>query len=297
MYVDVQSGTCNGCVISRIGNVNINFVGMYVVSYTAKGSANIQSDTLQIVFKVTNLIPPILHLYSGDTIEIEVFSNYTEPGYFALAAYSGDTLTSSVTFTSTVRMDSLGTYSILYSVTDAFGLTTTQTRYVIVTDKTPPKVNVFFHSSQSFPVGTQFYETNISVIALDNYYNQGEISITIDTSQFNPDNVGTYFLYVSATDPSGNTSSLQAYTIDIVPKTGLEYIDQSNGVRIYPNPSTKDVYIHSPEQIISVKVYDLNGRLIQQNTSSEKIQIENPGTFIMEFETAKMTFRRKILVD
>jgi hypothetical protein len=102
---------------------------------------------------------------------------------------------------------------------------------------------------------------------------------------------------VSATDPSGNTSSLQAYTIDIVPKTGLEYIDQSNGVRIYPNPSTKDVYIHSPEQIISVKVYDLNGRLIQQNTSSEKIQIENPGTFIMEIETAKMTFRRKILVD
>lgn len=297
MYVDVQSGTCNGCVISRIGNVNINFAGMYVVSYTAKGSANIQSDTLQIVFKVTNLIPPILHLYSGDTIEIEVLSHYIEPGYFALSAYSGDTLTSSVTFTSTVIMDSLGTYSILYSVTDAFGLTTNKTRYVIVSDRTPPMVNVHFNLGKSFPVGTLFYEMNIKLTATDNYHDIEDVSVMIDTSQLNPNVVGKYFIYFSAKDTSNNVSTTQYFEIDIVPQTGLENIDQSKDISVFPNPSNKTVFIQSADKVISVKVYDSNGRLIQHNQSVEKVKFEYSGTFIIEIETEKSTFRKKILVD
>jgi formylglycine-generating enzyme required for sulfatase activity len=75
---------------------------------------------------------PELELFGGAAITREAGQAWAEPGVAAHDARGGN-LTSSVTVTGTVDVNSTGTYVLTYSVADAAGNTATATRTVTVT--------------------------------------------------------------------------------------------------------------------------------------------------------------------
>ena len=92
-------------------------------------------------------IPPVITLLGANPLYIEWSSNpqpYSayELGATALDHCDGD-LTSNITIDSTaVLTGTLGTYSVIYNVTDSLGNAATMTRTVIVQDTTPPVINI-----------------------------------------------------------------------------------------------------------------------------------------------------------
>ncbi len=75
--------------------------------------------------------PPEIKLKGDKIMTIELNSTFVEPGYTAEDDEDGD-ITSSVVVTGTVNVNSAGTYSLTYTVSDAAGNIGTTTRTVIV---------------------------------------------------------------------------------------------------------------------------------------------------------------------
>ena len=76
-------------------------------------------------------ISTIIHLDGNNPIYFNAGDTYYEPGFNAIDAIDGD-LTAKVEVTNEVDMTKEGTYRILYSVVNSSGVTTSETRTVII---------------------------------------------------------------------------------------------------------------------------------------------------------------------
>lgn len=101
-----------------------------IVTYFVQDSAG---NTAQVERQIVYYDPdaPVLELYGDETITLPAGSEYLEPGYRATDACQGD-LTELVQVEGTVDIYRAGTYTIQYTVTDAYGNTTSATRTVTV---------------------------------------------------------------------------------------------------------------------------------------------------------------------
>ena len=86
-------------------------------------------------------MPPTIVLSGQTNMTISLGSVYVEPGYTATDDTDGD-ITDMVTITGTVDTNTLGTYTISYTVSDSSGNTATQTRTVTVLPNTQPPAHV-----------------------------------------------------------------------------------------------------------------------------------------------------------
>lgn len=84
-------------------------------------------------------IPPQIHLEEGEDYAIPTGIAYTEPGYRAQDNVDGD-ITAQVTVEGSVDCFRPGIYPITYTVTDAYGNTTTVSRNVSVTAAPRPEI-------------------------------------------------------------------------------------------------------------------------------------------------------------
>lgn len=114
------------------------FLTQKVKSFSADGkvyyrvsdsSGNVTVVTREIFYD--DPIPPTLALEGDAEIFLIRGRTYTEPGYSAQDNCDGD-LTDSVTVSGEVDTQTLGTYELVYSVTDSYQNTTTATRTVTV---------------------------------------------------------------------------------------------------------------------------------------------------------------------
>lgn len=69
---------------------------------------------------------------------------------------------------------------------------------------------------------------------------------------------------ISATDEAGNVTSC-SFNLTVDETLGLENTTLENDVLIYPNPTSKDITISysGNQQLVSVKVVDLNGKIVR----------------------------------
>ena len=68
---------------------------------------------------------------------------------------------------------------------------------------------------------------------------------------------------------------------------------------LYPNPTKDQISINSNERIISVEVFNLNGKnIIQKQNAIQTIDLSqiNPGIYLIKVETENKTFSRKIII-
>lgn len=85
---------------------------------------------------------PKIKLSGGDTIEVPVGSDYTEPGVFQEGGVLGRKALYDVTVTGTVDTSTEGSYELTYSFVDKYGNTITKTRTVIVAAQDPNRAAV-----------------------------------------------------------------------------------------------------------------------------------------------------------
>ncbi|MDO5569436.1 MAG: polysaccharide deacetylase family protein [bacterium] len=100
------------------------------ITYTSTDSSNNTTTLIRDIVYIDD-VAPVITLNSGETINVVLGSNYNEAGYKATDNCDED-ITDKVTIKSNVNTDSVGTYTIEYSVTDNAGNVATATRTVKV---------------------------------------------------------------------------------------------------------------------------------------------------------------------
>ena len=113
--------------VSVTGIVDSNVIGTYTIKY----KYGISTAKREVTVVPRPSISTIIHLDGNNPIYFNAGDTYYEPGFNAIDAIDGD-LTAKVEVTNEVDMTKEGTYRILYSVVNSSGVTTSETRTVII---------------------------------------------------------------------------------------------------------------------------------------------------------------------
>ena len=108
-------------------NLDSNTIGTYTITYSLHDITKIR--TVKVVAKPD--IITVIHLNGEKNIYLNVGETFNEPGYSAIDAIDGD-LTDKVKVSGSFDTSNIGTYRIIYSVVNSSGVTTSETRTIIV---------------------------------------------------------------------------------------------------------------------------------------------------------------------
>ncbi|MBI4068087.1 DUF5011 domain-containing protein [Candidatus Kaiserbacteria bacterium] len=187
--------------IATSSNVNVNVLGAYAVIYSVSDTAGNLATSSRIV-NVVDMTPPILTLIGSTTVSVEVGGAYIDPGASATDNYDND-LTPSITTSSNVNVNVIGTYAVNFSVSDSSGNTATATRVVSVVDTTIPVITLIGSSTIIHEAGIPYIDEGAT--ATDNY--DGIITGNIATSStVNTAAVGNYEVRYNVQDSSMNAA-------------------------------------------------------------------------------------------
>ncbi|MDB4067345.1 DUF5011 domain-containing protein [Flavobacteriaceae bacterium] len=116
--------------ITSSGTVNTATEGTYTIEYSVSDAAgNIASVSRTVIVSLD--LPPTITLTGSSTITLLVGDTYIEDGCVATDEIDGD-LTSSIITTGTVDTSTVGTYTLVYSITDSASNIVSTTRTVII---------------------------------------------------------------------------------------------------------------------------------------------------------------------
>src|SRR5690606_23691982 len=119
--------------------INNMIVGDYDLTYTAQDPSGNQAIPVIRTIQVRDQTAPVLTLI-GDTVIIEVNSNFSDPGYLVSDNYDA---TVPVTVTGSVDHTRTGVYVLFYVATDAGGNSSpTLVRIVNVVDTKAPVITL-----------------------------------------------------------------------------------------------------------------------------------------------------------
>ncbi|SDE23050.1 protein of unknown function [Pricia antarctica] len=147
---DNVDGNITGSVVVG-GNLNTNALGTYTITYDVRDVAGNAAVQKIRTVEVVDTTPPVISL-SGGMVSMKVYRNFPEPGYYASDNIDGN-LTDRVVVGGDLNTNSVGIYSVTYTVSDNAGNTALQkSRTVEVT----PLVTSFNPSTGIYraPAGT-----------------------------------------------------------------------------------------------------------------------------------------------
>ena len=137
---------------------------------------------------------PVITILGDNPATVELGSSYTDAG---ATSDGGET----VTVSGVVDTNTVGTYSITYTSSDAAGNTSTATRTVNVVDTTAPVLTLTGDNPATVELGSTYSDPGATATDLDT------VTVT-STSNVDTDTVGTYTITYTATDASGNSSTI-----------------------------------------------------------------------------------------
>ena len=118
--VDNIDGVITSSIVV-VSTVDVNAVGSYTVTYNVSDAAG--NAALQVSRTVTitpDATIPIITLLGGTEVSLELGSTYTDAGATAADNIDGD-ITANIAVVSTVDVNTVGTYTVTYDVSDAAG--------------------------------------------------------------------------------------------------------------------------------------------------------------------------------
>jgi hypothetical protein len=197
--------------VQTISTVDTANIGVYFVKYFVTDYSGNTSDTLvRTVIVELNSTGPALVLNPPLIYNLEVGTDFVEPGFIALDN-TGGSLNGDVITATNLNKNKVGDYTYHYSITDAFNFTKTATRQIRVRDTTKPVfVPRFTGAEYKHQINTVFNPLTI-MGATDNYDKSLSISFS---SGVNPNIIGKYFVVYNVTDSSGNVAT--ALTVPVV---------------------------------------------------------------------------------
>jgi hypothetical protein len=192
--------------IVTVNSVDVNTVGTYTVTYIVSDAAgNAASQVSRTVNITPDVTIPIITLLGESEVSLELGSTYTDAGATAVDNIDGD-ITSNIAVVSTVDVNTVGTYTVTYNVSDAAGNAASQvSRTVNITpDVTIPVITLLGETEISLELGSIY--TDAGATAIDNI--DGDITAGIlVTSTVDVNTVGTYTVTYNVSDAAGNAAT------------------------------------------------------------------------------------------
>jgi len=198
--------------ITISGSVNTNSPGTYFITYDVSDASGNTADT---VIRTVNIIQdttaPLIVLNGASVINLEQGDTYTEQGATALDDVDGD-ITSSITIGGdNINTSVVGSYDVIYSVSDAAGNFSQKTRKVNVSlDATVPVITLNGLSEINLNVGDNYEDAGAT--AQDNFDGVLTDNIIID-NPVNTNVVGTYLVTYNVSDMAGNSADTAIRTV------------------------------------------------------------------------------------
>ena len=165
---------------------------------------------------------PVITLSGEAEVSLELGSIYTDAGATAVDNIDDD-ITSNIVVTSTVDVNTVGTYTVTYNVSDAAGNAASQiSRTVNITpDVTIPIITLLGEVEVSLELGSIF--TDAGATAVDNI--DGDITANIVTvNSVDVNLVGSYTVTYNVSDEAGNAASQVSRTVNITPDVTIPVI-------------------------------------------------------------------------
>ena len=163
--------------------------------------------------KTNDTISPVITLIGNSTLTLEAGSSYTELGSTATDSVDGN-LTEQIKISGAVDPSKVGTYTLYYSVSDSSGNEAIKAiRKVTVTDTISPVITLIGNSTLTLEAGSSY--TELGSTATDSV--DGNLTEQIKISGIvEPSKVGTYTLYYSVVDSSGNEAAKAIRKVTVV---------------------------------------------------------------------------------
>ncbi|MTH54073.1 DUF5011 domain-containing protein, partial [Bacillus mangrovi] len=188
--------------IKVTGSVNVNGVGIYVLTYSVTDKSGNTSSAERKVTVIDNVKPVI----TGTQDKQINFNDAFNPlaGVSASDNNDGD-LTSAIKVTGSVNINKAGIYVLTYSVTDKSGNTSSAQRKITVIDNIKPVITGTQDKQINF---NDAFDPLAGVTASDN--NDGDLTSAIKIEGLvDVNKAGSYTLTYSVTDKSGNAVSAE----------------------------------------------------------------------------------------
>lgn len=200
--------------ISTSNNVDVNTPGTYQVTYNVSDAAGNAATQMVRTVTVSDLTAPVITLTGSSNLDLNVGGTYTELGATAVDNIDGD-VTSSISISNNVDVNTPGTYQVTYNVSDAAGNTATQVvRTVEVLDVTPPVITITGSSTLSLDVGDTYIE--LGATATDD--TDGDLTSNISIINNVDVNIaGTYSVTYTVSDAAGNEASETRQVVVTIP--------------------------------------------------------------------------------
>ena len=207
--------------ITVTSTVDTNTIGSYTVTYTVSDTAGNQATAVRTVIVEDSTLPSIT-LIGPNTVTVEAGSSYSDAGATATDSYDGD-LTSSIATNNNVDSNTVGSYTVTYTVSDSSGNTATASRTVNVVDTTAPVITISGANPVDVDLGTTYNDAGASATDA----NDGDLtsSITV-SSNVDTNTVGTYTVTYTVSDAAGNQAT-ETRTVNVVDNNNptTHYID------------------------------------------------------------------------
>ncbi|MDF1597591.1 MAG: DUF5011 domain-containing protein [Acidimicrobiia bacterium] len=215
---DANDGNLSSAIVIDASAVNPAVVGPYPVTYDVSDAAGNAAVRVTRTVNVVDATAPAISLLGANPLVLEAGSPFVDPGASAFDAYDGDISGSIVVNASLVNTSRLGSYPVTYNVADSEGnLAPTVTRTVRVVDTTPPVITLVGPNPLSLFVGGIYLEPGAS--AIDGFDGTISGSIVVDVSALNLAAAGTYPIFYSVVDSSGNPATAIRLVSVVVPNS------------------------------------------------------------------------------
>lgn len=193
--------------IKVTGKVNSSVVDTYTVTYTVSDASNNKATKIRKVI-ISDDKPPVLELIGPAEVKLEFGNHYEELGAMAMDSRDGD-LTSKIQISGNVNERVAGVYTLIYSVKDKAGNTSSLNRTITVLgDVTPPEMTLIGSTPMYLNIGERYKEMGCK--AIDNVdgdlTKQRLIKVKGRVNSMVP---GSYKIIYTARDKAGNVSSIE----------------------------------------------------------------------------------------
>ncbi|GAB2572671.1 immunoglobulin-like domain-containing protein [Gracilibacillus alcaliphilus] len=235
------------------GQVDISKLGSYQVAYKVADSSGNQTEVMRTVEVVDTTNPEII-LEGKAEITLELGDSYQESGAIAKDNYDGD-ISDQIKIIRDVNIEQVGTYELIYTVTDSSGNVTSGTRTVHIVDTTAPAdLKLSALETTTNTITLVFSAFDLAGIKTYILFRDGEEIATIDgeaatyTDQtLQPGETYTYSL--AAVDYSNNLSEEATLTVTTqqTEKVQVENIEKLTDLSVAYGTARKDLSL--PDQV------------------------------------------------
>ena len=183
-----------------------SILGDYTLVYTADNG--FLTSSVSRMVHVVDTTAPVLALMGDAAITVEAATTFTDPGATATDDRAGD-LTSAILVSGSVPLNTVGTYTLTYSVTDGYNTAST-TRTVTVVDTTAPVVTLKGSAAVTVEGATAWVDPGAT--ASDSRAGDLTAAIVV-TGTVNTVKVGAYTRTYTVSDGYNTSSATRVVTV------------------------------------------------------------------------------------